>query len=305
MEGYCRVLNTDLQVECFVDGVLKIHDTTEKREAINIITAAERNMKDYNKLSTYLHQDNRDFEYRDEKIRKGLRKIILEELINLERLDNDDEIKLGKGGAKPKTELKCDKKAFYIIGPPASGKSTIANKIADKFGAYILDSDYVKRKLPEYKNQIGSASLVHEESDAIISRGKDLNLLDHCVKNGYNITIPKIGHRIDGICNYCEAINNAGYEVFIISVDLDRVKATQRAYYRFKETQRYIPLALVFDGYGNQPTLNYFKLRQNKLPFLKGYAQISTDVEKGELPILLEEENLYELVNLFGGDING
>ena len=49
---------------------------------------------------------------------------------------------------------------------PASGKSTIANSIADLYGAYIIDSDFAKRKIPEFGHEFG-ASIVHEESSII------------------------------------------------------------------------------------------------------------------------------------------
>ena len=301
MSTYCRELNTDKEVECFVDGVLKIDDVKEKRDAINNIAAAERNMKDYKSFPTLTHMDNRDFEYRTDVIREDIRKQILNELINNKRLDNDDDIIFGKGGAAPAVDILSEHKVFYIIGPPASGKSGVANKIADAVGAYVLDSDFAKRKLPEYKNQISSASLLHEESDALIFNYERGNLLDHCIVNKYNIVIPKIGHNLESICSFCKGLKEIGYEVFLISVDLDRTKATQRAYYRFIETERYVPLSLIFDGYSNQPTLNYFKIKQSYRECFSGFGQISTDVARGKNPILLEEENLEVLKLIFGG----
>ncbi|HCW54245.1 MAG TPA: hypothetical protein DG753_11030, partial [Clostridium sp.] len=73
------------------------------------------------------------------------------------------------------------------------------------------------------------------------------------------------------------------------------------AYNRYRETKRYVPLSLIFDGYSNQPTLNYFKIKQMKNNIFAGFAQISTDVAVNEEPILLEEENLEILSELFGG----
>lgn len=304
MADFCRVLSTDIEVEYFVDGILKITDVKQKRIAINKIAAAERNIIGYSFVPTLTHKDNRDFMCRDDNSRHSLRCKIVEELIQQQRLEDEDKIALGTGGAKPlKEDVKAQKKAYYIIGPPASGKSGVANKIADLYGAYILDSDYAKRKLPEYKNQIGSASLVHEESDSLIFYNKDKNLLEHCIKNGYNMIIPKIGHNVKKIIEFCEALKKVGYQAFLISIDLDRQKATQRAYYRYIETKRYVPLALIFDSYGNQPTINYFKIKQQNLKtnIFSGFAQISTDVLKGKNAILKEEENMDELKELWEG----
>lgn len=295
----CRILYTDILVEHFVDNVLQIENTQEKKKAINKIAAAERNMKDYSELPTLTHMDNRDFEYRDEKTREQLRRQIYDELKDKKRLKSDDKIKLGSGGAKPKTNLKKEKKIFYLIGPPASGKSTIATKLADLAGAYILDSDYAKRKLPEYNNQIGAASLVHDESDNLVFSYEKYNLLEYCIINGYNMVIPKIGHKKESIIRFAATLKEVGYSVFLISIELDRIKATQRAYNRFEKSGRYVPLSLVFDYYANEPTLNYFKIRQLNESSFDGYAQISTDVPLGKDPILLENINIPEVDKLF------
>lgn len=301
MNLYCRSLRTDKEIEPFVDNILQIHDRNQKRYAINKIAAAERNMTAYSELQTLTHKDNRDFEFRDDKKREELRNQIYTELKDLERLKFDDDIELGKGGAKPPTGIKAEKKIFYLIGPPASGKSTIANTIADFAGAYILDSDYAKRKLPEYNNQISAASLVHDESDSLVFSYDNYNLLKYCIEKSYNMVIPKIGHNKESIIKFARKLKHFKYSVFLISIELDRVKATQRAYNRFNTSGRYVPLSLVFDYYANDPTLNYFKIKQLNYDIFDGYAQISTDVLKGNSPMLLECIGVDEIINTFGG----
>lgn len=61
------------------------------------------------------------------------------------------------------------------------------------------------------------------------------------------------------------------------------------------KSRRYIPLSLVFDGYSNQPTLNYFKIKQATASIFAGYAQISTDVPYGDTPEIVECNNMDEL----------
>lgn len=290
MPDFARDLYTDMQVERFVDGILDITDVSEKRNAINLVTQAERNIKDYPRYPTITHQDNRDFQYRDEKARERLRSQIVDELFKTTRVVNDDEITLGHGGAMPLSGVKYERTAFYVIGPPAAGKSGIASKIADQCGCYILDSDYAKRKLPEYTNQIGAASLVHEESNFLVF-GEN-GLMDLCLQCGANLVIPKIGHNIMAIVKFCSGLKRAGYKVFLVSVDLDRQEATKRAYKRFIKTKRYVPLSLIFDGYSNQPTLNYFKLKQKNVDFFDGYCQISTDVPMGQPCEVIENINM-------------
>ena len=114
MADFSRELNTDIQVEQFVDGILCIRDKKEKREAINWIASAERNLKDYRFFSTFKHRDNRDFEYRDDNVRAELRERIVNELFELTRLGNDEEISLGNGGAAPNSIVRQEAKAFYV-----------------------------------------------------------------------------------------------------------------------------------------------------------------------------------------------
>lgn len=300
--GYNRPLIGDPEVELFVNSVLNMYSSPpeKKREAINAIIAAERNLAGAGTDASTMQQRYRDFEYRKDIDRRLLNNRILNELVEFERLPNDDDISLGKGGAKPPKGVISEEKAFYVIGPPASGKSGISNTIADAFGAYILDSDYAKRKFPEYSNQISGASIVHEESDQLIFRREEGNLLVHCLSRRHNIVIPKIGHRLSSIVAMCTALKNQGYSVYLISVDLDRMKATSRAYNRYCETHRYVPLSLIFDGYGNDPTLNYFKAKQQYNDLFSGFAQISTDVPIGQPCILLEECNLPEFNTIYG-----
>lgn len=293
MLDYCRELRTNIQVERFIDKILLISDPNEKRIAIKRITEAERNIKDYKYYPTLTCKDNRDFDYRDDNSRNELRNKIVNELFGLSRLECDDDITLGVGGAKARTQIKCENIAFCIIGLPASGKSGIASKIADKFGAYILDSDYAKRKLPEYTDQIGSTALVHDESHELVFGNN--GLMDRCLNINANIIIPKIGYNINSVKKLCSGLAKAKYKVFLISVDLDRQKATQRAYNRFIETKRYIPLSLVFDAYSNEPTLNYFRLIQTECELFEGYAQISTDVPKNKAVKLVEIVNIKGL----------
>lgn len=283
-----RDLITDIQVRAFVTEILQIKGKEECQEAINKIAEAERNMQNYAQVPTLTHKDNRDTEYVSDEKREELRKAIFNELKDKKRLKNEDKIKLKSGGAKPREALRQERKMFYVIGSTASGKSTIANQLADLTGSYLLDADYAKRKLPEYDNQIGAASLVHEESDALVFSYENYNLLEYCVNNGYNMVIPKIGYKSDGIIKFAERLNEKAYTSYLVSIDLDRVKTTQRAYNRFVQTGRYVPLSLVFDTYSNEPTLNYFRIKQRARETFNGYAQISTDVPLNEKAKLIE-----------------
>jgi len=198
---------------------------------------------------------------------------------------DDEKISLGTGGALPRTKCRKDKLAFYIIGLPASGKSEVSASLADHFGAIILDCDYAKRKFPEYRAPFG-ASVVHEESSLVVFGGQgqyaqEPSVLQYAVKNGYNIIIPKIGDVQCKVHDFAAMLNKTGYTTHIVLVRLDREKATQRALFRFEQTGRYVPLQLIFDVYGNEPTITFFDLMLSNDGTFKSYTMISSDVPKG------------------------
>lgn len=200
----------------------------------------------------------------------------------------------------PRAPKQLNKQAFLLTGLPASGKSTIATKFADNFGAVILDSDFAKRKLPEYSDSPAGAALVHEESDVIIF-GDDSNpsfspLIQKCYNDGTNIVIPKIGHNYKSLETFAMNLSILGYEVHLTLVSLDRRIATVRAIDRYLRTDRYVPLSLIFDGYSNEPVLSYYRLKNNTYSnsdVFKSFGKISTDVEMGQKPrvIFTDKEN--------------
>jgi hypothetical protein len=231
------------------------------------------------------------FGYNTKVARVELRKLIFKDLVNKKRLVNDDNIKLGKGGALPRTSLKKENQAYIIIGLPASGKSGVASTIADEVGAYILDSDLAKRKLPEFSADFG-ATLVHDESDMVVfgsevsEKNEEFCLFDYCVMKNANIVIPKIGHDKDSILHITSVLKGYKYDVHLILVSLDRIDATKRAMTRFDKSGRYVPLSLIFDMYSNNPILTYYRIKSNKL--FKSYMKLSNNVPKGSNLKLIE-----------------
>lgn len=296
-----RLDNLDL-IEHFLKVVLNYQEID--KTLLNKIKSGEAELKNYDNSSATLNNtSHRDRDYVDNTERWKLRKQIVDELIELKRDNDDEKINLGNGGALPLTNLKNENKAVIIIGLPASGKSGVAARIADDIGAIILDSDFAKRKLPEFRDNPAGASLVHDESDILVFgySGNDkpddfLSLVEICKDKGYNIVIPKIGHDHISLNKLAEGLKNLKYETHLVLVSLDRRKATTRAVQRFKDTDRYVPLSLIFDGYGNDPILSFYRLK-DKVGiddlYIDTFGKISTDVQKDENPrvIYCEDKN--------------
>ena len=152
MSKFClRPLTTINLVQQFAKDVLEIKERNLLSKACTKIISAEFEWLRFSNHCTLTSDDFRDPQYSSAESREELREIIIRELLTQKRLPNDDDIELGKGGILPITgDIREEKNAYYIIGLPASGKSSIAGRIADFSHSAILDNDYAKRKLPEY-----------------------------------------------------------------------------------------------------------------------------------------------------------
>jgi len=303
MQNYSRPLDTNKVVEDFLRHSLLFDYTQEAKlkDIIPKIVDGELGVSKFNtENQTLSMKDMRDATYRDDKVRWELRKQIVNELYSKKRLTNDDRIELTKGGALPRSPLKSDRQAFILIGLPASGKSGIASLISDDYGALIVDSDFAKRKLPEYKSHLYGASIVHEESSRITFGFQDPNVsniksvYELAIINGNNIIIPRIGQNPESVINLATVLKvEQNYKVHLVLVSLPKREATIRSIFRYAESKRYVPLGLIFDGYGNDPSHCYYYLRCKYDGLFESFGvvltvdkhPVYTDV-KGHSPVL-------------------
>ncbi|WP_263831684.1 zeta toxin family protein [Sulfurospirillum oryzae] len=289
MKDYSRPLHEIPLAYDFLTRVLKLAESEKTGDKALKITTAEQLLKNAKTKSTLNDDSVRHPSYMAKKDRQKLRTTIFEELITQKRLDNDDNIKLGDGGALPKSDLKFESQAFIIIGLPAAGKSTIAEKIADTYGACILDSDYAKRKFPEFTCPHG-ASIVHEESSLVIlgddKMPDELSVKEYMILQKANIIIPKIGYNVDSIKTMRDYLISKKYKVHLILVSVDKETSTKRALDRFVRTDRYVPLALIFDTYSNDPMLTYYRLKD-----CENWGSIGKISTEGEHPEVIYNKN--------------
>jgi dephospho-CoA kinase len=300
-----RPLNNFELVEHFLENALQFNIENEDNYSIvPKIVSTELNIENFDEsLISKTSKSYRMLEFRKDSSRLKLQNKIVLELVSMQRNDSDEEIRLGIGGAFPKTELLINNDAYVIIGLPASGKSNIANSIADEFGCMILDSDYAKRKLPEYNKLPFGATLVHEESDYIIfgenNPNKFKSLFDYCREACSNIVLPKIGSNYQSLLELIELLRKNNYKVHLTLIELDRIKATQRALLRFKKTKRYVPLSLIFDTYNNSPSIAFYKLITFNSDKLESYGVINTDVPENSNPKKELSSNEFNPANLY------
>jgi predicted ABC-type ATPase len=181
----------------------------------------------------------------------------------------------------PDVPVLKNREATIILGPPASGKSTIANRIGRKTQSMIIDADDVKKVLPEYQNGTG-ANAVHTESK-IISNALRAVATDE----GWNVIVPIVGHTSKKVTKQIKEFKDKGYKVNLISMDVTPKNAYNRMFQRFIDTGRLIHPNYV-KSIGDKPKIVYNKLKGNA----DGYGQIDNNQPFGQDPTVKEIKGL-------------
>lgn len=169
---------------------------------------------------------------------------------------------------------RSEKKAVIILGPPASGKSTIANPIARKMGAAIVDADEAKKILPEYQGGIG-ANAVHEESSLM----SDL-VFKALIEQGDNLVIPKVGGKLptagrdDSIERMISILKSKGYAVELLDMKVSASSAMKRVISRFVSRGRFIAPDYI-RAVGDNPSRNFDRIKEKGVA--DGYYRIDNE----------------------------
>lgn len=174
--------------------------------------------------------------------------------------------------------VRREARVTIVLGPPAAGKSTIAEDLAKVKGAAILDSDEIKQTLPEFEGGIGSAA-VHEESSDLADR------LEAALRaTGANIVFPKVGGSPGSIRKAIDRFKADGYTVEIVNMAVSTENAYKRMIGRFVAKGRLIPPEYV-DDVGEKPSATYRTLKDEGKA--DGFAEIDNNGGFGDpKPIL-------------------
>lgn len=278
-----RDLTNHKRASEFLAKVLELDTSDEHVKAAARIAAIESLCAGRTGQGTLHDSDHRDPRYESEAERGKLRHRIRCEVLMLPRPDDDDTISLGRGGCLPRKGVRKERVAFLVIGPPAAGKSRIARQIADRFHAALIDSDIVKRKLPEY-GDLDKAVLVHEEAAAITypnvpkppkAEGLEESVYGIALDAGMNVVVAQVSISAENLRADREILRERGYEVHLILAEADRRVATRRAFDRYLKSGRYVPLSFVFDTVANEPILTYYRTRHD--PNWASFAAYNTE----------------------------
>ena len=168
------------------------------------------------------------------------------------------------GQEKYTGEVTKDFIATIVTGAPASGKSTsLVNPLSRQLKARIIDSDEVKKMLPEYDNGKG-AGLVHKQSSDVILTDMIMPKFykggEYC---GDNIIIPIVGKSPKSIFDYWVNLRKAGYSVHLIFNNVSENNFVKRAVGRFLKKGRFLSPGYL-NSIGTLPLQAYEKMKKLK-----------------------------------------
>ena len=172
------------------------------------------------------------------------------------------------------------REAYIVIGRPAGGKSSVfANPLSKEHEARIIDSDTVKKWLPEFDDGFG-AGKVQDESAMIMERA-----LKKATDRGDNVIIPKIGG--ESVATMAKELKSKGYKVHLKYNEVSEANSVTRALSRFVETGRWLDPKYL-SSIGDKAERFYKKYSRNKDHF-DSAEWLSNNVGFGQKPKKIDE----------------
>jgi predicted kinase len=150
--------------------------------------------------------------------------------------------------------LNREGKVFLLIGPPGAGKSTIAGPLAVEHGAYEIDSDAAKVRIPEWSSM--GTSPVHVESTDIVEKART-----DALRRGDNIILPVLGRDKQKLQKFVEQLQAANHEVHLILADIPHEQASHRAVTRWLEVDRLVDPLYIQNEVRDLPQQTYEGLK--------------------------------------------
>ena len=180
-------------------------------------------------------------------------------------------------------------RAEIVLGPPAGGKSSvIVDRVSSSTGSRVIDSDEIKKDIPEFNGGDG-AGLVHKESsDIILEKMVMPEYYKGGSKCGDNIVIPLVGKKPGYARAYAKALKDAGYEVHLSFNDVSDLNSAKRATTRYAETGRFLSPSYI-KSVGKGPENSYNILKNEGL--FDTYTRYNNNVPYGTPAQKIEHKN--------------
>lgn len=167
---------------------------------------------------------------------------------------------------KAKAEEGETPRVIFLLGQPASGKTTVLGRYAQQLGRQwtTISADDAKRLLPEYEGW--NAALLHEESSDI-AEGK---LKNRALAEKHHIVMDWTGANVDKVRKEVEHFAENGYDITLLYVDVPIEASVFRAYRRLTQEGRYVPLDYITGRIDKKPLRSYEEMKSH--PAVKHWA---------------------------------
>lgn len=149
-------------------------------------------------------------------------------------------------------------RCLLLLGPPASGKSVVAERLARAGGAAIVDGDDANAEIPEYAGGAGG-SAVHHEAALLATY-----VLAALLAERTNLILPKVGGVPETSVRLVRLLASKGYAVCVGQVALSFDETIRRAASRYLDTGR-IPEPAYLRDVGVRSPATFALLKEDDL----------------------------------------
>lgn len=152
--------------------------------------------------------------------------------------------------------IKMEKTIHIVMGLPGSCKTSVrTGPLCEEYGARLIDADYIKPEIPNYRRGFGNQA-VHDTSSQIADE-----LRADCMKRGENIVISTIGRNPTSVIETIEQARAMGYKVAVHLTDIPPEESARRIYNRayanvperFGQPSQFISPYYALEGAGYKP----------------------------------------------------
>jgi hypothetical protein len=142
--------------------------------------------------------------------------------------------------------------ATLVIGPPASGKTTLIKNIPGKF--VEIDNDIMASKLPGFHPV--QAGNFHEEAGFI-----EKAVLQNTMNKRMNLVLSAVGKNTEKFEGIVKELKSRGYDVDMLSLDMSPVDSTRAVMDRHMRGGRFIDPKYTLEDVGSNPATTYDRLK--------------------------------------------
>ncbi len=208
-----------------------------------------------------------------------------------------------EGQLNPAAKAKPGKKpiAIVVIGLPGSGKTTVEASWPKRLDIVcsMVNSDDIQSRLPEFQGW--NVDLLRAESREI----EEQLLLPRAIAERHNLIVEVTGRDPERSFGFADALGRAGYQIYLIHVNLPAGKAAFRTWRRFRggafkpngtdpDSGRFVSPRLVATAFGSKPQETYAALKKH--PAVVHWLTVNTSGGREKPPVVEEEGPAEPLV---------